>query len=72
MDADDVVVGASLLRKLATTAKENAFDVVFFTYWYGCLFDGKPSEESVKEVELVQMRERLLKPGTVVWKKRIH
>jgi len=72
MDADDVVVGAELLRKLASTAKKNNFDTVFFTYWYGCSFNGKPSAETMKEVELNQTRERFLKPNTTVWKKRIH
>ena len=72
MDADDVLVGADGLRKIASTAKRNNFDSVFFTYWYGVKFKGEPSEETMEDVELTQMRERLLKPGSVTWKKRIH
>jgi tetratricopeptide (TPR) repeat protein len=72
IDADDVLVGGEHLRKIAEQAKKSGLDVVFFTYWYGCLFDGKPSLETMKKVELTQMRERLLKPGSTVWKKRLH
>lgn len=72
MDSDDVVVGAELLRGIASTAKSKGLDAVFFTYWYGCLFDGEPSVENMKQVELTQTRERLLKPGTTVWKNRLH
>ena len=72
MDSDDVVVGAHLLRDLATTALYSDYDTVFFTYWYSAKFNGVPSEETMEEVELTQMRERLIKPGSLVWKKRIH
>lgn len=72
IDSDDVLVGGEYLRGIAEKAKKGGLDVVFFTYWYGCLYDGKPSLENMKKVELTQMRERLLKPGTTVWKKRLH
>ena len=72
MDADDVLIGAHLLRKYATDAKRLGFDEVFFTYWYGCSFNGEPSADTVKDVEITQMRERLMKPGLYTWKKRIH
>jgi hypothetical protein len=72
MDADDILVGAEHLKSIVTTAKRNEFDTVFFTYWYGAKFKGEPSAESMQDVELTQMRERLLKPGSTIWKKRIH
>lgn len=72
IDADDVLVGGEHLRKIAEQAKKSGLDVVFFTYWYGCLFEGTPAYETLKKVELTQMRERLLKPGSTVWKKRLH
>ena len=72
IDADDVLVGGEYLRQTAEKAKKSNLDVVFFTYWYGCLFDGTPSEKTLKRVELTQMRERLLRPGVTVWKKRLH
>lgn len=72
MDADDILVGGENLPKVAQMAKDNSKDVVFFTYWYGCRFNGAPSPETMVEVEMEQMRERLLKPGVTIWKKRLH
>jgi glycosyltransferase involved in cell wall biosynthesis len=72
IDSDDVLVGAEHLRGIAEKALKSGLDAVFFTYWYGCLFKGKPSAETMEKVELTQMRERLLKPGTTIWKKRLH
>jgi glycosyltransferase involved in cell wall biosynthesis len=72
IDSDDVLVGAEHLRGIAEKAKKSNLDVVFFTYWYGCLFKGQPSHETLEKVELTQTRERLLKPGVTVWKKRLH
>ena len=57
---------------IATNAKKRGLDVVFFTYWYGCLFKGEPSVETMEKVELTQVRERLLKPGSTIWRKRLH
>lgn len=71
-DSDDVLVGAQHIRKVAEIAQKNNNDVVFFTYWYGCLFNGTPSLETLQEVEIQQARERLIKPGTTIWKSRIH
>lgn len=72
MDADDVLVGGENLREVAKKAKDNRIDTVFMSYWYGCLFDGEPSEETLVDVEISQNRERLIKPGTIEWKKRLH
>lgn len=72
IDADDVLVGGELLRDIAIRAKKQNLDAVFFTYWYSCLFKGKESAETVEKVELAQTRERLLKPGSTTWKKRLH
>lgn len=72
IDSDDVLVGGENLRKIATDAKTNHIDIVFFSYWYGCAFDGEPSEATLKEVQLEHLRERLIRPGTNVWKSRLH
>lgn len=72
IDSDDVLVGGKYLREVATNAKTNHIDIVFFTYWYGCAFEGEPSEATFKEVQLEHMRERLIRPGTNVWKSRLH
>lgn len=72
IDSDDVLVGGDRLREIAENAKRQNFDVVFFTYWYGCLFKGEPSANTIEKVELTQTRERLLKPGITKWKKRLH
>ena len=72
IDADDVLIGGHLLREIAIRAKKANLDAVFFTYWYACKFDGSPSAETINNVELTQMRERLLRPGSVVWNKRLH
>lgn len=71
-DSDDVIVGADQIPTIATIAKKNENDVVFFTYWYGCRFNGEPSNETLQDVELTQMRERLIRPDSTVWQKRIH
>lgn len=72
IDCDDLFVGGEHLRMVAENAKINHLDIVFFTYWYGCAFDGEPSLKTFKEVQLEHMRERLIKPGTNVWKGRLH
>jgi len=72
LDSDDVVINAELLPKIARAAKQKNFDTVFFEYWYGAKFDGKPSLKTFVEQEITHYRERLIKPGSIVWKKRIH
>lgn len=72
MDCDDVVVNPKVLLDIATVSKQNEYDCVFFTYWYGAKFNGKPSRETFEDVELSQNRERLIRPGSIVWKKRLH
>lgn len=72
MDADDILIGGEKLKEVAQVAKDNHKDVVFFTYWYGCSFDGDPSPATLKEVMMEHNRERLIKPGTITWKKRLH
>jgi tetratricopeptide (TPR) repeat protein len=71
-DSDDQIVGAENLRDIAIKAKRANLDSVFFEYWYMCTFDGKPSYENIKKIELTQMRERLLRPGAISWHKRLH
>lgn len=72
LDADDVLVGADRLRDIASKAKRMNLDSVFFNYWYFCTFDGEPSADTVKEVKMNQMRERLIRPGSIIWHKRLH
>uniref|UniRef100_A0A7C5UTW0 Uncharacterized protein n=1 Tax=candidate division CPR3 bacterium TaxID=2268181 RepID=A0A7C5UTW0_UNCC3 len=71
-DSDDILIGADKLREVAEISYKNGFDCVFFTYYYGCLFDGEPTFENIKHVDLIQKRERLLKPNVFVWKGRLH
>lgn len=72
MDSDDVLIGGEHLRHVAQVAKDSGKDLVFLTYWYGCEFNGEPSVKTFKKVLMEQNRERLIRPGTVVWKKRLH
>lgn len=72
MDADDVLVGGEHLRIVAEIGKKTDHDVLFLKYWYGCEFDGEPTEDNLKEIQVEHYRERLIKPGTIEWKKRIH
>lgn len=71
-DSDDVIVNPQLIRKVADISKKNGYDTVFFAYWYGAKFDGEPSLETFVEEEITHYRERLIRPGSIVWKKRIH
>lgn len=71
-DADDLLVGGEFLRPLAEIAKKNGKDVVFLSYWYGCEFEGEPSLETFKDVTVEHLRERLIRPGVITWKGRLH
>ena len=72
MDSDDIILNAGLLLDIAKISKSKNFDTVFFDYWYGARFDGEPSKETFIENEITHYRERLIRPGSIVWKKRIH
>ncbi len=72
MDADDILVGSEHLRHVLEVCKRKGWHSLFLEYWYGCLFDGEPSYENLIDVELHHPRERIIKPGTITWKKRIH
>lgn len=72
IDSDDVIVNGHLLRDVAKISKGNGYDTVFFAYWYGAKFNGVPSVDTFIETEITHYRERLIKPGSIVWKKRIH
>lgn len=71
-DSDDVLIGGDWLLNIADISKKQGYDVVFFDYWYGAKFNGKPSVETYVENELTQKRERLINPRKISWHKRIH
>ncbi len=71
-DSDDYLVGGDYLRELAEMAKRNGKDMVYFAYWYGCAFDGEPTPDNFKEVDIEHYRERLIRPGVITWKGRLH
>lgn len=71
-DSDDILVGGDLLLNVAQIAKETGKDVVFLAYWYGCTFNGKPSLQTFKEVDIEHYRERLIRTGVITWKGRLH
>lgn len=72
MDADDVLVGGEHLMWLAHTASKTSKDCVFLPYWYSCQFNGVPSADTIKSVNLRQMRERLMRPKKYNWVGRLH
>lgn len=72
IDSDDEVVGGEHLREIVTKALNDNIGVVFFDYWYMCTFNGEPRFKNVAQVDLIQPRERLLRPGTHIWKNRLH
>lgn len=72
MDSDDILIGGENLRDVAKLGLETKKDIIFFEYWYGCTFEGKPSLKTFKKVDITHFRERLLKPGTHSWVGRLH
>lgn len=73
VDVDDIVVHAENLRWVAKQAIDGGKDIVFLPYWYGCTFDGEPSLETLKTIDIEQrMRERLMRPGVTRWVNRLH
>lgn len=72
LDSDDVLIGGQHLQEVAQITKTKGREVAFLNYWYGCEFDGEPSQETFVRVEMDQKRERLIKPGVMKWKKRLH
>jgi len=72
IDSDDILVGGEYLRTIAELGKKTGKDILFLTYWYGCAFNGEPSIENMVDVELSQMRERLIRPTASEWKGRLH
>lgn len=72
MDSDDYLVGGERLRDIAETAKQQELDCLYLDYWYSSIFRGKPSIDNLERVEIRHMRERLINPRKMMWKKRIH
>jgi tetratricopeptide (TPR) repeat protein len=71
-DSDDELVGGEYLKEIASKAIHDDIGVVFFDYLYACTFDGEPLFKNITQIDLVQPRERLIKPGTHTWKNRLH
>lgn len=71
-DADDVIINPEVLVEIAELAHKAGHPIVYFEYWYGSKFNGKPSLETFVEPEIKHMRERLIKPGYTHWKGRLH
>lgn len=71
-DSDDLWIGADKLKYYAKRAGDSGMDVVFFTYWYGCEFDGYPTTKNIKNIDIQHPRERIIRPRTNVWKGRLH
>ena len=72
MDSDDELVGGQYLEEVAEITKRKQQEVAFLTYWYGNKFNGEPKYENLVDVEMQHPRERLIKPGSTTWKKRLH
>lgn len=68
-DVDDVLVAGEELKICAAISKQKGFDEIYFTYWYESLRD---KNNKVLQVEIEQVRERLLKPGKYKWVSRLH
>ena len=45
-DSDDVILGAELIKDIASRGKQMGLESIFFKYWYGCTFDGEPSHRT--------------------------
>ena len=72
LDSDDIFVGGEYIREVAQNALDGNKDEVFFSYWYGCTFDGEPSPSNLKSIDLEHLRERLIKPNRTTWKGKLH
>jgi len=71
-DSDDELVGGQYLKNIASKALHDDIGVVFFDYLYACTFNGEPCFKNISQIDLVQPRERLIKPKTHIWKNRLH
>lgn len=71
-DSDDELVGGEYLKEIASKALHDDIGVVFFDYLYACTFNGEPCFKNITQIDLVQPRERLIKPNTHIWKNRLH
>lgn len=71
-DSDDLWLNGHLIRDYAQKAKKSEMDVVFFTYWYGCTFNGYPTTKNIVSVDIQHPRERLIRPNSNVWEGRLH
>jgi len=72
LDTDDLLVGADKLRAIAEKGVDMGMDIIFLDYWYGCEFSDEPSLKSYVRTTMEHPRERLIRPNTNIWKKRLH
>lgn len=72
IDSDDEVIGGEYLKEIASKALKDDIGVVFFDYLYACTFNGEPCFKNIVQVDLIQPRERLIRPNTHTWKNRLH
>lgn len=72
MDSDDELVGGEYLKNIASKALHDDIGVIFLDYLYACTFNGEPCYKNITQIDLVQPRERLIRPLTHVWKNRLH
>lgn len=72
LDSDDIFIGGQDLRWLAQKTLEAEKHCVFLPYWYDCKFEGEPSQENLKGINILQKRERLLRPKYYNWVGRLH
>ena len=68
-DIDDLLLNGKEFRIAAEKAFNAKLDIVYFTYWYACLFDEK---RNVKEVVITHERERLINHKKFRWDKWLH
>lgn len=72
-DIDDILIGGENLQKVAEMALQNPKhpSFVFMTYWYSVRLN-KDGTFNETNVEIDQVRERLIRPGLFRWKSRLH
>lgn len=68
-DVDDILLNGAEFRTAAEKAYAQKLDIVYFTYWYACLFD---ENRNVREIVINHERERLIDKKKFKWDKWLH